>query len=86
MRKKLSVLLSLLLFFSVIGASLHHHDDGFVHHGCHVCKFSSSYHVSTGHESPGQAAYSSSSPLLPEETAQAPFIPVTGFSSRAPPV
>ncbi|MBI5234786.1 MAG: DUF2946 domain-containing protein [Deltaproteobacteria bacterium] len=37
MKKYLSIILVALFFFSVIGLSLHHHEDGHVHDDCPVC-------------------------------------------------
>ncbi|MBL0224843.1 MAG: DUF2946 family protein [Geobacteraceae bacterium] len=81
-----SLALTLLLVFSILSGSLHHHDDGQDHRDCPVC-VAAHHHPALAPHAPAYA------PPLPEITATCYYTTVPGFCSalritshsRAPP-
>jgi len=81
-----ALVLTLLLAFSVLSGSLHHHDDGQAHHDCPVCV--------AAHHQPALAPHAPAyEPPLPEITATSYYSAFSCFfsalritsHSRAPP-
>ena len=86
MYRKLSYLLLVCFFLSILGLAFHHHADGVPHDNCSICSYVSNHSVLIPQDSPQISLLSSNVLFISiDNTLNSSSLYYHPYSNRAPP-